>query len=47
MAPAGPVIQGALTYEKDIALLNAVFPDCVTTGGETEKDGKGVRNRYS
>ena len=27
------VIQGALTYEKDIALLNAVFPDCVTTGG--------------
>ncbi|MEX0818039.1 MAG: FkbM family methyltransferase, partial [Pirellulaceae bacterium] len=27
------VIQGAMTYEKDIALLNAVFPDCVTTGG--------------
>jgi FkbM family methyltransferase len=27
------VIQGALTYEKDIALLNAVFPDCETTGG--------------
>ncbi|MBC8356994.1 MAG: FkbM family methyltransferase [Planctomycetes bacterium] len=27
------VIQGALTYEKDIALLNAVFPNCETTGG--------------
>ena len=27
------VIQGAMTYEKDIALLNAVFPDCETTGG--------------
>ena len=27
------VIQGAMTYEQDIALLNAVFPDCETTGG--------------
>lgn len=27
------VIQSAVTYEADVALLNAVFPDCVTTGG--------------
>lgn len=27
------VVQGAMTYEEDVALLNAVFPDCVTTGG--------------
>jgi len=26
------VIQGAVTYEEDLALLNAVYPGCVTTG---------------
>lgn len=25
--------QAAVTYEKDVALLNAVFPDCCNTGG--------------
>ncbi len=29
------VIQAALTYERDVALLNAVFPHCETTGGST------------
>jgi len=27
------VIQGALTYEPDVALLNAVYANCVSTGG--------------
>lgn len=27
------VIQAAMTYEKDVALLNAVYPNCATTGG--------------
>lgn len=27
------IVQGAVTYERDVALLNAVFPNCVTTGG--------------
>ena len=27
------VVQAAITYEQDVALLNAVFPDCDTTGG--------------
>jgi len=27
------VIQAAVTYEKDVALLNAVYENCVTTGG--------------
>ena len=27
------VIQAAVTYEKDLTLLNAVYPGCVTTGG--------------
>ncbi len=29
------VVQAAVTYEPDVALLNAVFPNCVTTGGST------------
>jgi FkbM family methyltransferase len=29
------VLQAAVTYEKEVALLNAVFPNCVTTGGST------------
>lgn len=29
------VIQGAVTYEKDVSLLNAVYPGCVSTGGST------------
>jgi FkbM family methyltransferase len=29
------VLQAAVTYEKDVALMNAVFPNCVTTGGST------------
>jgi FkbM family methyltransferase len=29
------IVQAAVTYEKDVALLNAVFPNCVTTGGST------------
>jgi FkbM family methyltransferase len=27
------VVQGAVTYEPDVALLNAVYKDCVSTGG--------------
>lgn len=27
--------KAAVTYEKEVALLNAVFPNCVTTGGST------------
>jgi len=27
------IVPAALTYERDVALLNAVYPDCVTTGG--------------
>ncbi len=27
------VIQAAVTYEKDVALLSSVFPHCVSTGG--------------
>jgi FkbM family methyltransferase len=27
------VVQAAVTYEADMALLNAVYPDCVSTGG--------------
>ncbi|NQV24727.1 MAG: FkbM family methyltransferase [Rhodopirellula sp.] len=30
---AATIVSGAVTYEKNVALLNAVFPDCVTTGG--------------
>jgi FkbM family methyltransferase len=29
------VVQAAVTYETDVALLNAVYPGCVTTGGST------------
>ena len=29
------IIQGALTYEADVALLNAVYPNCASTGGST------------
>jgi FkbM family methyltransferase len=29
------IVQAALTYERDVALMNAVFPNCVTTGGST------------
>ena len=29
------IVQAALTYEQDAALLNAVYPDCVSTGGST------------
>ena len=29
------VLQAAVTYEKDVALLNAVYPQCVSTGGST------------
>jgi FkbM family methyltransferase len=29
------VLQAAVTYEKDLALLNAVYPHCVSTGGST------------
>jgi FkbM family methyltransferase len=29
------VVQAAVTYERDVALLNAVYPNCVTTGGST------------
>jgi len=27
------VVQGAVTYESDVALLNAVYPECISTGG--------------
>jgi FkbM family methyltransferase len=29
------VVQAAVTYEQDVALLNAVYPGCVSTGGST------------
>lgn len=29
------IVPAALTYDQDVALLNAVFPDCVSTGGST------------
>ena len=29
------IVQGALTYERDAALMNAVYPGCVSTGGST------------
>jgi FkbM family methyltransferase len=29
------VVQAAVTYDADVALMNAVFPHCVTTGGST------------
>lgn len=29
------VVQAAVTYETDVALLNAVYPGCVSTGGST------------
>ncbi|MFQ5731658.1 MAG: FkbM family methyltransferase [Planctomycetaceae bacterium] len=29
------VVEGALTYEPDVAILNAVYPGCVSTGGST------------
>ena len=35
LATFATVLQAAVTYDKDIALLNAVFPNCVSTGGST------------
>jgi FkbM family methyltransferase len=29
------VVQAAVTYEDELALLNAVFPNCASTGGST------------
>jgi FkbM family methyltransferase len=29
------IVQAAVTYEPDVALMNAVYPHCVTTGGST------------
>ncbi len=29
------VVQAAVTYEADVALLNAVYPGCLSTGGST------------
>ena len=34
------VVQAAVTYEPDVALMNAVFPHCVTTGGSTIVPGR-------
>ncbi|MEX2119304.1 MAG: FkbM family methyltransferase [Pirellulales bacterium] len=35
VGPFAQVVQAALTYQADVALLNAVYPDCVSTGGST------------
>ncbi|MGH9543466.1 MAG: FkbM family methyltransferase [Terriglobales bacterium] len=29
------IVPAALTYDRDVALLNAVYPGCVSTGGST------------
>jgi FkbM family methyltransferase len=29
------VVQAAVTYEREVALLNAVYPGCISTGGST------------
>ena len=31
--PLDRLIMAAVTYEKDVALLNSVYPDCASTGG--------------
>jgi FkbM family methyltransferase len=41
------VIQAALTYEADVALLNAVFPNCETTGGSMVVAREGVRQQLA
>ena len=39
------VVQGAVTYDREVALLNAVFPHCVTTGGSTLISRKELQRR--
>jgi hypothetical protein len=29
-------MPAAMTYERDVALMNAVYPNCATTGGSVE-----------
>jgi FkbM family methyltransferase len=41
------VIQAALTYEPEVALLNAVFPNCETTGGSVVVDRTLVQQRLA
>jgi FkbM family methyltransferase len=37
------VVQAAVTYEEDVALLNAVYSDCVSTGGSVVLPRTAVR----
>jgi FkbM family methyltransferase len=39
------IVQAALTYEGEVALLNAVFPDCGTTGGSAVINREELRKR--
>lgn len=39
------VIQGAVTYEEEVALLNAVFPNCESTGGTTVLPREQIQKR--
>jgi FkbM family methyltransferase len=41
------IIQAAMTYERDVALLNAVYPNCVTTGGSTLKPRRTVEEELA
>jgi len=41
------VLQAAVTYQPDAALLNAVFPDCVSTGGSILVSREELQRRVS
>jgi len=41
------VIQAAITYEPNVALLNAVYENCVSTGGSTVIDRSDLQQRVA
>jgi FkbM family methyltransferase len=41
------IVQAAVTYEEDVALMNAVYPDCVTTGGSIVAPRETIRSRLA
>lgn len=41
------VIQGAITYEPDVALLNAVYKNCLSTGGSAVIDRQELNRRVA
>src|SRR5262249_3584667 len=41
------VVQGALTYEPDVALLNAVYRNCLSTGGSSLIDRAELERRVA